>query len=152
MIYKPQLNLKYLLFFVFVIFTQINCSFAQDTLILKNRFDYIVQNKSGQQLKFKNLKEAAKAEELPEAAKYFRRAQTWDIVGKIFGYPGAFLFGYQLGLALNPNGNVEPIVLLTSVGMLTTQVALILSLRDPNLKKGAKIYNEAAHKKRMQME
>jgi len=152
MINKPQYNLKFLLYFVFIIFTNINCSYAQDTLILKNRFDYIVQNKSGQQLKFKALKDAATAEELPEAAKCFRRAQTWDIVGKIFGYPGAFLLGYQLGLALNPNGNAEPVVLLISAGMLTTQVALILSLRDPNLKKGAKIYNEAAYKKRMEME
>jgi len=152
MINKPQHNLKYLLFFVFVFLSNSYNLFAQDTLILKNRFDYIVQNKSGQQLKFKALKDAATAEELPEAAKCFRRAQTWDIVGKILGYPGAFLFGYQLGLALNPKGNFEPVVLLISAGMLTTQVALILSLRDPNLKKGAKIYNEAAYKKRMEME
>jgi Zn-dependent membrane protease YugP len=90
-----------ILIFILWVVCKGNILFAQDTLITRHPIEVKATNRDGKVLKFKQIIKAANAEELPEAAKHFRRAQVFDIVGKTLGFPGAFIVGYSLGSALS---------------------------------------------------
>lgn len=121
---------------------------AQDTLVAKTRFDIKLATRSGEPLKFKQLIQAAEAEELPEAVKHFKRARTYDVIGNIIGLPGAFIAGYQLGFALVSPDQMNTGILLAGVAMVGVQFTMVATLRDPNMRKATAIYNEALYQKR----
>ncbi|MCU0441300.1 MAG: hypothetical protein MUE96_02790 [Bacteroidia bacterium] len=122
---------------------------AQDTLIIHNKLEIQALTRAGQPLKFKQLIAAAEAEELPEAAKHFKRARNYNLLGNVIGLPGAFLVGYQLGSALVAPSNFNTGIFVAGIGMVGVQYTLIATTRDPNMRKGIAIYNEALHQKRI---
>jgi hypothetical protein len=89
----------------------IHKSHAQDTLIRHQPIEIKATNRNGDILKFKQLIQAAKAEELPEVVRHFRVARVYHVTSNVIGLPGAFLVGYSLGGAItSPNGlNSQPL-------------------------------------------
>jgi hypothetical protein len=124
-------------------------SYAQDTLITKNKLEVRATNRNGTLLKFKDLIAAAKAEELQEAVKYFKKARVYDVVGNVIGLPGAFLLGYSLGYGLTSPDGINGSMLLVGTGLVGLQYTMVATLRDPNIRKGINIYNDALYQKRL---
>ncbi len=142
--FTHKFNLLCLLIFIPVYWLH-----AQDTLITRHFIDVKAANRSGEVYKFKQLIAAAKEEELPEVLTHFRVARVYDIIGNVVGLPGAFIFGYSLGGAVaSPNGlNKEQFF--AGIGLMAFQYAIVATLRDPQMRKGIRKYNEALHQKRL---
>lgn len=135
---------------IFLILTcALSTAHAQDTLIIKNKLEVKATNRNGTLLKFKDLIAAAKAEELPEAVKHFRKAKMYDIAGNVIGLPGAFLLGYSLGYGLTSPDGINGSMLLVGTGLVGLQYTMVATLRDPNIRKGINIYNDALYQKRL---
>lgn len=148
MIFQPTLSLPKLT--LALLFTMLfHLCEAQDTLITRNKLEIQALTRAGQPLKFKQLIAAAEAEELHEAAKHFKRARNYNLLGNVIGLPGAFLVGYQLGTALVASSNFNTGIFVAGIGMVGVQYTLIATVRDPNMRKGIAIYNEALHQKRI---
>ena len=121
---------------------------AQDTLLVKFPIEVKATNRFGDPLKFNELIGAAKAEELPEVVSYFRTARVYHVIGNVIGLPGAFLFGYSLGYGLTSPDGINTNLLLTGLGMMGFHYTVAATLRDPQMRKGIKKYNEALYQKR----
>lgn len=121
---------------------------AQDTLLVKFPIEVKATNRSGNPLKFNELIGAAKAEELPEVVRHFRTARVYHVIGNVIGLPGAFLFGYSAGSGLATPQGINTNHLLTGLGMMGFQFTMAAALRDPQMRKGIKKYNEALYQKR----
>jgi hypothetical protein len=121
---------------------------AQDTLITKNKLEVRAVNRNGALLKFKDLIAAAKAEELPEAEKHFKKARVYDIVGNVIGLPGAFILGYSLGYGLTSPKGIDGKAVLLGAGLIAAQYTFVATLRDPQMREGIRLYNEALYQKR----
>ncbi|MBU3661723.1 MAG: hypothetical protein FGM41_00790 [Bacteroidetes bacterium] len=106
-----------------------------------------VTNREGGKLKYSKLKEAARAEELPEVVSNLRKAQTLNIIGEVFGYPGAFIFGYGLGLSLSSNKNGGEFVLVGGA-LMGTQLGVNMGLRNRYLLRAIAEYNTHVYKRR----
>jgi hypothetical protein len=138
---------------VYALFLVASPHFAQgqDTLYIKHPIEVKITDKHGNDLKFKNLIAAAKAEELPEVVKHFRVARVYHVIGNGIGLPGAFIFGYALGYGITSPDGIDGQVLLLGLGMVGFQYTMAATLRDPQVKKGVRKYNEALYQKRQRM-
>jgi hypothetical protein len=134
---------------LFILSSTISTVYAQDTLITKNKLEVRATNRTGTLLKFKDLIGAAQAEELPEAVKHFRKAKMYDIAGNVIGLPGAFLLGYSLGYGLTSPDGINGSMLLVGTSLVGVQYTMVATLRDPNIRKGINIYNDALYQKRL---
>jgi hypothetical protein len=106
-------------------------------------------NTSNEKVSFKALIEAAQREGLPDAEKHFRKARTYNVIGAVLGYPGSFLTGWEIGGFLASSTIKNPEVLYLGLGMWGANIILAATVRDPQLRKGVVLYNQAMHQKRI---
>jgi len=121
---------------------------AQDTLIMRHPIEVKAASRYGDVYKFKELIAAAKEEELPDVVRHFRIARVYDIIGNVVGLPGAFIFGYSLGGAITSPDGLNKEQFFAGIGMMAFQFTLAATLRDPQMRKGIRTYNEALYQKR----
>jgi hypothetical protein len=67
----------------------------------------------------------------------------------VIGLPGAFLLGYSLGYGLTSPDGINGSMLLVGTGLVGVQYTMVATLRDPNIRKGINIYNDALYQKRV---
>ena len=115
-------------------------AFAQDTLIVTTQLgSYKIENRNLERLKLGYVIKSSK--DVPEALKYFRRARWLQAGGMLFGVPGGFILGYQIGYYVSTQKLLEKEVLLTGLGLYTVSHTFSL-LRNRAIKKGAIAYNQ----------
>lgn len=122
---------------------------AQDTLIIKHPIPMEITNRDGVKLNYEKLINAALAEELPQVASHFRKAQTIDIIGNVIGLPGAFLFGYGFGSFLSGASSSGGKILLVGTALMTVELGINLRFRNRYIQQGIKEYNEYVYKRRV---
>jgi hypothetical protein len=122
---------------------------AQDTLLIRGWVEVSAVNTSNEKVSFKALIEAAQREGLPDAEKHFRKARTYNVIGAVLGYPGSFLTGWEIGGFLASSTIKNPEVLYLGLGMWGANIILAATVRDPQLRKGVVLYNQAMHQKRI---
>jgi hypothetical protein len=133
----------------FSVFSSTKTAQAQDTLLLKGLVEINAINSNMQKVRLGELIEAAQREGLLEAEKHFRKARTYSIIGAVFGYPGSFFTGWAIG-EFAVSGQVRnPGLFYAGLGMWGFNIILAATVRDPQLRKGVRIYNEAMQQKRM---
>jgi len=126
-----------------------NSAQAQDTLMLKGLVEIDALNSKKEKVSFFELIEAAQREGLSDAEKHFRKARNYNVVGAVFGYPGAFLIGFSLRFNVFTIQIRNPEMFVTGLSLWGFNIILAATVRDPQLRKGARIYNEAMHRKRL---
>jgi hypothetical protein len=136
------------LFFLLGVF-KCTAAFSQDTLIVKYPWKMQVTNREGVKLNYSKLKEAASAEELPGVVSNLRKAQTLTIIGDVFGYPGAFIFGYGLGLSLSSNSSAGELIIIGGA-LMGVQVSINMGLRNRYLMRAIEEYNLHVYKRRLE--
>jgi len=143
------LNFLFSITLFFGPFLSTNTAQAQDTLLLTGSVEIYAVNANKEKVNFRKLIEAAQREGLPEAEKHFRKARTFHVIGAVLDYPGSFLTGWALGGFLVVGRFKNPEILYVGLGLWCANIILVAAVRDPQLRKGVRIYNEAMHQKRI---
>jgi hypothetical protein len=146
-------NRKMICLFCCVLLTSIALTFnsaqAQDTLTLKGLVEIEAINANSKRVSFQELIEAAQREGLTDAENHFRKARTFNVIGAVFGYPGSFLTGWGIGEFLFSGQIRNPGVFYAGLGMWGFNIILAATVRDPQLRKGVRIYNKSMQQKCM---
>ena len=143
------LNFLFSITLFFGSFLSTNTALAQDTLLLKGLVEIDAINANKEKVNLRKLIEAAQREGLPKAEKHFRKARTFNVIGAVLGYPGSILTGWELGGFLAVGRFKNPELLYVGLGLWSANIILAATVRDPQLRKGVRIYNEAMHQKRI---
>lgn len=146
---NQTLNFLFSITLFFGPFLSTNTALGQDTLLLKGLVEIDAINANNEEVSFRELIEAAQREGVPEAEKHFRKARTFNVIGAVLGYPGSFLTGWALGGFLAVGRFNNPEILYVGLGLRGANIILAATVRDPQLRKGVRIYNEAMHQKRI---
>ncbi|MBP9186416.1 MAG: hypothetical protein KBE91_04405 [Bacteroidia bacterium] len=148
----PRFTLPIRIILLLILCTGFTKLKAQDTLIVKSWLEIKATNRNDDILKFKDLIAAAKAEEIPDAVKHFKKARIYHIIGAIIGMPGAFIFGYTIGYGFTSPKGIDGELLLIGAGLIGVNLTVTAALRDPHMRKGINLYNETLYQKRLKTE
>lgn len=125
-----------LLFISFSLSAQNN----KDTLVFKPTFsDLNIYDINGAKVSVSEAKKLAVNNQL--AVNYFKKAQMNNLLSLLFGVPGGFLVGYNIGAAAG-GGKFNSTLFFTGVGLIGVSVPFELA-KVKNLKKAVQVYNDS---------